>query len=175
MKTTFISVKSASKMGDLNQALQRLRGSAIFVGIAKGVEGDKREDGAISNSDLGFIHEFGAPASNIPARPFLRPGVESARKKVAAGMGAAIKAALHDDEALMDAALEQTGLNAATAVKDYMTKAPFAPLSPATLRQRNRSRMTKGKRDNELEGTNVRPLINTGALLNSIEHYIEEA
>ena len=40
--------------------------------------------GEIGNASLGFIHEYGSPARNIPARPFLIPGVQDAEPQAVA-------------------------------------------------------------------------------------------
>lgn len=163
----------SSKTKELNDALKRLQKAVVAVGIAKGSKGDARKDGGPPNHLLGFVHEHGSPAANIPARPFLVPGIESAEKEIKAGLEAAMKAALDNDKDGMSAALERTGLKAVSAVKSTMREGPFEPLKPGTIRNRNRSRGTKGKRENELQGQNVKPLIDTGALRDAIDFYVE--
>ena len=59
--------KHTSHAKELNKSLQRLQKSLIFVGIAAGSKGDSRKDGP-ANHLLGFVHEHGSPAANIPAR-----------------------------------------------------------------------------------------------------------
>jgi hypothetical protein len=54
--------------------IEQLTKSELFVGIPE----DSLRDTDITNSALGYIHEFGSPANNIPARPFLYPGIEKA-------------------------------------------------------------------------------------------------
>lgn len=167
-----VSVQSGAK--ELNAALKRLQKTQIFVGIAKGEGNDKRRDGGPDNHLLGYIHEKGSPAANIPARPFLVPGIESAKKDIQRGLRAVMKAALADDENAVDKLLERTGLQAVSAVKKYITSADFEPLSPKYLKYgRHKARLTKGKRDNEVAGEDVRPLINTGALRDSLDFYLE--
>lgn len=163
-----------SRVKELNSSLRKLKGSLVMVGIAKGSDKDKRKDGGIDNSDLGWIHENGSPSRNIPARPFLRPGVKEGSEKICSQMEAAMRAALKDDKTAMKAHLERAGMVAVSSVKSYMQTASFAPLADSTLRNRHRSRKTKSRRTNELLGKDVRPLINTGALQQSIDYYVED-
>lgn len=167
------SIKTTSRVEEVKQAIKRIKGAAVFVGIASGSGGDSRRDGGPANHELGFIHEFGSPAANIPARPFLRPGVREAAANFTPKLKAAMKAALHGDGIAMERLLEQAGSIASSAVEMEISTGDFAPLKPATLRNRNRSRLTKSKRENELSGENVRPLINTGSLRNSIDYYVK--
>lgn len=174
MKKPLASVEHTSRVGTLNKSLQRLKKTSVFVGIASGKKGDTRKDGAIPNSVLGYIHEKGSPAAGIPARPFLEPGVKKIQDTIAHDMGVAMKAALNDDAKEVDTILNQVGMKAVSSVKDYLTTGSFEPLKPETIRNRNRSRMTKGKREEEKRGgVNIKPLINTGQLRDSIDFYIE--
>lgn len=168
------SVSVEIHVKELNDALKKLAKSMIYVGIAKGSKGDTRDDGAPPNSDLGYIHEHGSPAANIPPRPFLVPGVKGARDQIVKGLRAAMKAALKGDEKACDGLMERTGKKTVIAVKSYMQTADFAPLKPATIRNRNRSRQTIGKRENEQQGEGIRPLINTGALHDAIDFTVEK-
>ena len=168
MIKTVVSVKRTAGT-PLNDSLKELKKTSIYVGIHRGSDGDDRSDGGPPNSDLGWIHEKGSPAAGIPPRPFLEPGVESVKDKLADRMGQVITAALKGNEAAMDAYLETAAIEAESAVKGYMHDGKFAPLSPNTIRSRNRSRGTKDKRPGEAEGTaSVQPLINTGALRDAI-------
>lgn len=97
MKKT-ISVSMVRHDGELNQALQRLAKTAVYVGIAAGSKGDTRNDGAPSNHLLGFVHENGSPANNIPPRPFLVPGLEANREMIVDGLKGAMDCALKGDE-----------------------------------------------------------------------------
>ena len=168
----FVSITTTSRIDEVKKAVNRIKGAAVFVGIASGSKGDARSDGGPSNHGLGFIHEYGSPSRNIPARPFLIPGVRNASEKAVKKMQGAIKAGLHGDRIAMDALLEQAGMIAVSGAKKEISSGNFEPLKPSTLRNRHRSRMTKGKRENELKGEDVRPLINTGALRDSIDYIV---
>lgn len=173
----------------LNNVLKELSRKSLLVGIAADSKHSIRDDGGPNNSELGFIHEFGSPSANIPPRPFLVPGVESVREHISDELARAMKAALDDDKRSCDAILEALGITTAEAVKEYLRTAEFTPLKPSTIANRNRSRNTIGKRDNEKRyitdangnrienprfGIGIRPLINTSSLLNSIDSYVIE-
>nr|DAQ83242.1 MAG TPA: virion morphogenesis protein [Caudoviricetes sp.] len=176
MSSVVAAITKQSETHKLNDSLKKLKKTMVLVGIAKGSTGDAREDGGPDNHLLGFVHEYGSPAAGIPPRPFLRPGVNSAREQIASGLEEALKAALRDDADGMQAALDMTGIQAVSAVKSFMRdpSPPFVELKPATLRNRHRSRMTKTKRENEVLNESVKPLLNTGALRNAIDYYIED-
>lgn len=173
MKKT-ISVSMARRDGGLNQALQRLAKTAVYVGIAAGSTGDTRNDGGPSNHLLGFVHENGSPVNNIPPRPFLVPGLEANRKMIVDGLKGAMDCALKGDEKKCGQTLERLAICSASAVKNYMQTADFEPLKPRTIANRNRSRLTKGTRENEMEGLGIHPLINTGQLRDAIDGVVVE-
>lgn len=168
------TIRHKTVVPQLNAALQKLQKSMIYVGIAAGSKGDKREDGGPDNHLLGFIHERGSPAANIPPRPFLVPGIAEGREKITAGLKASMLAALHDDAKSMRKLMERTGMEAVSAVKQKMRNGPFVPLSPRTIQNRNRSRLAKSKRENEVQMTDIKPLLNTGALRDSLDYYVRE-
>lgn len=184
-----VSVTAKINTKALNDTLKELSKKALYVGIAADSQHDMREDGGPNNSQLGYIHEFGSPSANIPPRPFLVPGVESRKEHISSELGLAMKAALNDDKRSCDKILDRLGISTAEAVKEYMRITELTPLKPATIANRYRSRMTKGKRDNEKRfirdengkrvenpnfGVGIRPLINTSSLLNAIDSYVIE-
>lgn len=173
MKKT-ISVSIVRHDGELNQALKRLAKTAVYVGIAAGSKDDTRNDGGPSNHLLGFVHENGSPVNNIPPRPFLVPGLEANREMIVDGLKGAMDCALKGDEKKCGQTLERLAIRSASAVKSYMQTADFEPLKPRTIANRNRSRLTQGTRENEMEGVGIRPLINTGQLRDAIDGVVVE-
>jgi phage gpG-like protein len=115
----------------------------------------------INNAQLGYIHEFGSPAANIPARPFLVPGVESVKDQISAKLKKAGERALSGEPSEIDRQLNAVGLIAANAVQQKLVDGPFAPLAPLTIANRK----AKGR-------TSKQPLIDTGALRQSITYAI---
>ena len=138
------------------QAMARKR---VMVGVPSN---EAARTDAANNAMLALIHDRGSPARNIPARPFLQPGVEAALPKVEALLKRHAANAL--DGAAIDAGLEAAGLAAQASVKNYIRAGEhFAPLSPRTIEARKR-RGFQGEK----------PLIETGQLINSITYVIRE-
>lgn len=143
------------------EAIKAMANKRVLVGIPS-EEAPRRGD-PINNATLGYIHEHGSPARNIPARPFLKPGVASAKDKLVSTLKVYAKQAL-TNKAAIEQGLNAAGLVAQTAVKNRIRSGEgFAPLKAGTLAARRR----KGA-----QGT--KPLIRTGQLLNSITYVVRD-
>lgn len=130
-----------------------------------GIPSDKtiRPEVPQTNAELGYLHEHGSPARNIPARPFLIPGVKAANENTTKILKEYAGKALQDYKAI-DNGLNAAGLFAQNSVKKYIiAQTNFTPLSAATIAQRK----AKG-----FKGTKA--LIRTGQLLNSITYVVKE-
>lgn len=183
-----------SRSPEFARALKVLQHRSVMVGIPSDSDKNPREDGKIENNRLGFIHEFGSPARNIPARPFLIPGVRGQQKLVASAFQKAAKAAIAGDVKTTEAVLEMLALVVPDKVRLYMTAGIPPPLKEASLRGRKYARETKSMRASEVEEINRRfkgqepsalfegietnrlnvPLINTGQLRDSITGFVEK-
>lgn len=106
-----------------------------------------------NNAMIGYIMETGSPAQNIPARPFLTPGVESIKGEIAKRYAAGAKAMLDGKADSLDPTHTAVGLIAVSAVQQKITDGPFVPLAPRTLA----ARKARGR-------TGEKPLIDTGQL-----------
>lgn len=163
---TLVSVKQTSSGVDaLSKAFEKLKRSAIYVGIANDSSKNSRKDSSIKNADLGWIHERGSPASNIPARPFLEPGVLSVKDDMKSGMQAAARAMLDGNESEAEAILQRNAMRAADAVRNYVRKnnSSFAPLAPSTLAQRLRKNKKAGG------GSGITILMDTQSLTRAVD------
>nr|DAV51111.1 MAG TPA: virion morphogenesis protein [Caudoviricetes sp.] len=162
---TILSVEhKVKKSKNLKKAFEDIMRSSIYVGIANDSSKNGRKDGAPTNAQLGYIHERGSPAANIPPRPFLEPGVKSAKEKIEKGLERAAKMAMSGDEKGFEAQMERVALSSASAVKGYMRSGEFAPLSETTIRKR----LEKIKKSGGT-GSVIKPLIDTASLLNAID------
>lgn len=121
------------------------------------------EKAAPPNYVLGYLMETGVPERNIPARPFLVPGIEAVRDTIAATLKKAVPLAMAGDRGAVQRALDKVGLIASSAVQEKITDGPFEPLSPKTLKRR-KARGFQGER----------PLIETGQLRRSVTYTIRE-
>ena len=134
----------------------------LLVGIP---EEENARGEEIGNAALGFIHENGSPARNIPARPFLVPAMDEITPQAVAMLEMPTAEALTKGKDALTKGYERAGLVCQAAVKKrIVSQEGFAPLAPATIEARQR----KG-----YKGTKA--LIRTGQLLNSITYVIRKA
>lgn len=149
------------RVKNVAEAVRGLAEKRVMVGVPaeKGLRNpDSEQRGPINNAALAFIHEHGAPEANIPARPFLIPGVKDSQPSWLPRIKDAGKAAFEGRAGAVDANLAAAGQLAAQAVQRKIRTGPFAPLSPRTIAQRRR----KGQKGQ------IRPLIDTAQMLQSI-------
>jgi phage gpG-like protein len=143
------------------KAILDLANKDVLIGIPE--SGGEHEDSEISNAALGYIHNYGSPAANIPARPFLEPGVEHAQEKIAEQMKKAGQAATDLNREGVDKAMHACGLVAQNSVRAAITDGDFTPLKPATVKAREREGHSGDK-----------PLIVTGQLRDSVTYVVQD-
>lgn len=168
-------------------AIQKLVGQEVLIGIPAS-SASREGGGPLNNAQIGYIHEYGSPQANIPARPFLEPGVSEAMDKITPRMKAAAKAAMDGDSSRVDQQLNAAGLLGRASAKKKIDSGEFEPLKPATVRNRRRARKTQSMRADEKkylaliaagetseaaqDATGIRPLHNTGELGDHITHVV---
>lgn len=128
----------------------------VLVGFP--ASANTRSGGEITNAALGYIHDNGSPAANIPARPFMRPGVENARAEAAAIFRDAAARELRGETGAIERSLHLVGLLVVGSIQRKITEGPFEPLRPATIRRKGSSR----------------PLIDTGQMRQAVSHVIRD-
>src|SRR5438270_375725 len=101
-----------------------------MVGIpeAAGSHGD------IGNAALGYIHETGSPANNIPARPFLQPAIKDSEAQWSKHLKQAAKDAF--DGKSPEQGFNVAGITAVSAVKNKIAKGIPPPLKQSTVASR---------------------------------------
>ncbi len=145
---------------DVLRRVRDLTAKRVLVGIPQAE--NARDDGSpIGNAAIGFIQEHGDPEHNLPARPFLVPGVESVHDKSIARLRKAGEAALLGGDPVPQ--MTAAGFEAEASVKNLIADVIPPPLAPRTLAERKAAGF-KGET----------PLIRTGELRNSITHVIED-
>src|ERR1019366_6299725 len=88
---------TVDKTDDMMRAVKLLTTRRVLIGIPDvnaAREPSADDPSPINNAALGYIHEFGSPINNIPARPFLVPGVASIKDQAIARLKKAAQAAL---------------------------------------------------------------------------------
>jgi hypothetical protein len=150
------------KLSQVLASMSELVKKDVLVGIPDSAP-ERKEDTPLSNAQIGYIQEFGSPAANIPARPFLIPGVENVQPEVLEEFRAGAKGALNGDTGQVERSMARAGLKAQNAVRAKIQDGPFAPLAPKTLAAR-RKRGRSGEK----------PLLDTGQLRNSVTYVIRK-
>lgn len=172
------------------RSINELVGKQVLIGIPDSTtdRDDDDEKGPITNAALGYIHENGNPATNLPARPFLVPGVKSVEDVAVAELKKAAQVSLDGDARKADVYLNRAGFIGMNGAKQEISYANFEPLKPASVRSRRYARKTQSLREDEkqylklvgqgmsAEGaqnvTGIQPLINTGQLRNAINYVV---
>jgi hypothetical protein len=147
------------RLPEVARGIRTLAENRVYVGVPASKAG--RSGGEISNADLAYIHENGAPTVGIPARPFLKPGVASIRRWVEETLVKIGRSALDGRPEAVTRGLNALGLRAQSAVRAKINEGVPPPLRPGTLAARRR----RGR-------TGTKPLIDTGQLRNAITYVI---
>lgn len=166
---TKVTIRDNTKA--LDDILRALSEKRVMVGIP--AETTDRDDSPINNAAIGYILETGAPERNLPARPFLRPGVASAAGDVAKvarttlGRALAFGRTRAETDRTIQRGLEQIGIVAANAVRRRLDSGDFAPLAPSTLYRRQH------RKDAPRSGD--KPMVDTGQLRNAVTYVVRKA
>lgn len=150
---------TVDKVTDIINAISKLAGKDVLVGIPD--SDPDRKDGPISNAQIGYIQETGSPANNLPARPFLVPGVAEVQAKCADRLQKGATNALSGNLSSAEASLTAAGLIAESSVKRKINSNIQPELAESTL---------EARRDRGVTRTNT--LVDTGQLRNSITHVV---
>lgn len=191
-----MSFIKSDKLKSVLESLNDLVSKKVLVGFPESAEMRTDDDGApINNATLAYIHEHGSPAANIPARPFLVPGVEDATPKTTGELKKAAQSALDRKPGAADSSLNKAGMIAVMSVKAKLNEGDFAPLKPSTIANRKRSRNTKSMRASEKEyreliaagaeaagmsqaeiqaAAGIKPLVNTAQMRNAVNYVIRK-
>jgi hypothetical protein len=163
------------------ESINDLVGKSVLVGIPAS-EAQRDDDSPMDNATLGYLHETGSPAANIPARPFLIPGVNDSQGTFEPELRKAAGSALDGNKKQVKAHLNSAGLIASQAVKNVLNTADYAPLAISTLRARARkgrngaaAELSSRAAGNAPNNANARPLVDTGELRNSITYVLRES
>lgn len=166
------------RAAEIQKAIHLLAASRVMVGIPATTALRRSEPGqpsTINNAALAYIHEHGSPEANIPARAFLKPGVQNAKNEISAGLKVAARLALEGRTDAVDRQLHRVGMMGRDAVKAKITAGPFVPLKPATIAARRRRSAGSKYRRKATSAADVRPLIDTAQMRNAINYVIRKS
>ena len=157
----------------IQKALRDLSRTTVCVGIPES-KTKRRDPDKITNATLGYIHEYGSPANNIPARRWLKPGIEASRATWEGFLQQAATFAMEGRPETVDKALHAAGDTAVQSVKNYITAGISPPLKPRTMAARRaKHRNTKtGPSPLPPQFGGLTPLVDTSQMLNSITYTV---
>jgi hypothetical protein len=182
--------------------IQDLTRHELLVGIPadKMQRQDSRQP---TNSQLAYWHENGVPSRNLPARPFMAPGVRKVQPQITRVLEEGARSVLRGQSNGALQALHKAGMLARNSIVNEITdpSPPFAPLAPRTIRgrlmrtqagQRKLKKMLamgrqmgvssdkvltgyqQGNWETGGAGLNMRPLVDTGQIRASITYVVRE-
>jgi len=168
---------------NLENAVKKLQDKVAKVGwFAKSKYDDKNHTPV---AHVAAINEYGSPSNNIPARPFIRPTIAKQQKKWIEIATIGAKKIVKDESTVSDI-LELLGQKAQGDISKAITEVFSPPLKPSTIRARiNRyandielAKSTRKRRRKQLQkfvpAALYKPLIDTGLMLASITHTVED-
>lgn len=135
----------------IKRNLKEMDGAAVVVGwtATKGEHPGAR----LPMAQLAAIHEFGAPARNIPERSTLRATADAKRTEYRAELRRLAGRAMLGQDSVRGA-MESFGARAASDVRRAITDFKDPPNAPATVARKGSSQ----------------PLIDTGAMRDAVDH-----
>lgn len=177
--------KTTDNVKTFLQGVEALTNTQVLVGVT--ADKNTRKEGAeITNAELAYIHDKGSPEANIPARPFMEPGIKAVQDQIAKELENAGKAILDNGKPggarKVEIALNRVGIIASRSIKAKIGEGIPPPLAPRTIlgriaRVKSKSRRKKieaelasgtpASRQGGVEGL-FTPLIVTGQLRNAV-------
>ncbi len=164
-----ISLKISETTGKLQDRLQCLRYLAthtVEVGLTSAASERSRA--------LLAIHEHGAPAMHIPARPVVKPALAQAstRAEMSAAMQKACAAANDGDLSGVTSALEDAGKAGVDGIHAYIDQGIPPPNAPITLEGSWMRNPVSGKPTHIKRKSGTTTLVDTGQLYNDFDYAI---
>lgn len=151
--------------------IAELVGTRVLVGFPEGGRA-RAGKGQMNNATLAYIHDRGSPAANIPARPFMEPGVQRVSKTITEWMARGAREALSGKPTL-GAYMTGAGLSAESGIKGCIAAGIPPPLKASTVARRRKRSADSAYRRKASTAAHTTPLIDTGQLLRAVTHVID--
>lgn len=152
---------TVDNMAQFEKAIDLLKRKEVLAGVPEAKT--RRKGEPINNATLAYIHDKGSPSQNIPARPFMEPGIKDVQGKIEQKLLSAGQAVLENNPTKAMNQLEAVGLIAQNGIRNRINSNIPPPLKPATLAARRR----RGR-------TGTKTLIDSGQLRNSITYVVRD-
>lgn len=153
-----ISVK-ADTVRQFVRALKELEDLETLVGVPE--EHDARDGSPASNALIAYVQNFGCPAKNIPARPFMEPGIKDKEEEIVNELHRAGEAVF--DGVSPKQGLQRVGLIAQQGIQNKIASNIPPKLKKSTIKARRR----RGR-------TGTMTLQDTGQLRNAITYVVRK-
>jgi hypothetical protein len=154
-----VSYEDTDRTAQIISRIKGLREYGLHVGI---FEEPLREGSNLNNAEIANILENGGP--NLPARPFIQPGLAESRAMWLEHLKEAGAAILDGNKRRAKNQIHAAGQAAVNGIQNKILTGPFAPLSAKYVQ---RSRWRRPGRPST--GRTGIPLLDTGQLFNSID------
>ena len=161
------------RSAEIVRAIQELARTRVLVGIPQ-EKTARRDTTRATNALLGYVHEMGSPANNVPARPWLVPGIQQGMPDIKRALQAIGKAAIEGRERAVEQGFHAVGLIAQNAVRARIRSNIPPPLKPATIAARRRRSKGSSYRRKATTASDVTALIDTAQFLNSTGYVIRK-
>ncbi len=149
----------------LYNALKQIDSKVAKVGW---FESSKYENGT-PVAYIATIHEYGVPEKNIPMRPTMRPTMQAQRAQWASLAQAGFTGVFRGTETA-STAMEKIGAKAAGDIRKAISQLHTPPLKVKTVKARLRGK----KQGRVVSLTIAKPLVDSGMLLNTLTHTVED-
>jgi phage gpG-like protein len=151
---------TVDNLAQFEAAINLLQKKQVLAGVP---EAKARRSGPINNATLARIHDKGSPSHNIPARPFMEPGIKSVQGRMEQKLLGVGQAVLEGDTVKAEQGLESVGLIAQNGLRAMVNSNIQPALKPATLAARRR----RGR-------TGTRTLVSSGEMRNSLTYVVKD-
>lgn len=139
MKPTVSVVKTFDNAAAIRRAMQKLTEQDVYIGVPEDKSArDAAGDTGISNAYLAYIHEYGVPEKNIPARAALIPGIQDMQDEAATILKETAQKALEGNTGAVDSGLNRIGILGQNAVRARFLNNDWPPLADTTLDRRTK-------------------------------------
>lgn len=181
-RKTGVVVVNRQSVAGIHDALAELASNEVLVGFPEDTTERDEEDTSLTNASLAYIHDTGMPEQNIPARPFMIPGVEQGLPKAAEALKSTARAVLTSkSREVASAGLHRVGLIVQAAIRGKINEGVPPPLAKSTLQERARRGRKGAKQELELRARGeapsvqfAKPLIDTGQMRNAVNYVIRK-
>jgi hypothetical protein len=164
-------------MAELIANLRELARYKLLLGVPE--EKTEREDDAgapshATNALIGFVAENGLPARNIPARPWLGPGIKAGQEQGLKVLKATATKALDGKAGEVEQGFNAAGIVFVNAVQARIRSNIQPPLAASTIKNRRRRSKGSNYRRKATTAADVVALVDTGQFLRSVTYVLRK-